>query len=87
MAGGTPTLAAEIGARLRLLRRRAGVTTDALAARVGVNRNSVHNWENGRTSPTAANLLLLARAFGVTPGEILDPVYAVMRFGEGVTDG
>jgi transcriptional regulator with XRE-family HTH domain len=80
-------LALEIGARLRLLRRRADMKAQTLAKRLGVTRHTVWNWERGRSSPDAYNLVLLARAFGVTPGSILDPVYAVLKSQEVNADG
>jgi transcriptional regulator with XRE-family HTH domain len=80
-------LALEIGARLRLLRRRADMKAQTLAKRLGVTRHTVWNWERGRSSPDAYHLVLLARALGVTPGSILDQVYAVLKFEGGKTDG
>lgn len=47
--------------RLREARRRAGLTQNALAARIGVCRSAVAQWERvDGTYPTSANLGLLA---------------------------
>ena len=56
--------------RARLL---AGLTVAEVAARVGVSDGAVKSWEAGRRTPTAATLLRLADALGVTVDDLLDP--------------
>jgi transcriptional regulator with XRE-family HTH domain len=68
-----------LGDRLCDLRTARGLSVGAAAAALGVSRNTVCNWESGRTGPTAAQVLALAAALGMTPGEVLDPVAAALR--------
>ncbi|WP_435109425.1 helix-turn-helix transcriptional regulator [Nocardiopsis synnemataformans] len=51
-----------LGDRIRTARQRARLTQEQLAARVGVGRRTIDNWENGRTSPK--NLVSLEEALG-----------------------
>ncbi|MDO5399385.1 MAG: helix-turn-helix transcriptional regulator [Eubacteriales bacterium] len=56
----------ELGAQIRKLRNEQGLSQDALAERVFVSRQSVSNWETGRTYPDLKSLLLLGETFGVS---------------------
>ena len=58
-------------ARLRELRLKAGLSQEALAARLGVSAQSVSKWENAANWPEAALILPLARLLGVTADELL----------------
>lgn len=57
--------------RLVFFRTEAGLSCGELANLAGVTRAAVSNWEHGRT-PTAANLLRLAKALGIRPGLLID---------------
>lgn len=57
--------------KLRELRKQEGITMAQLAKEIGVSMHSVFRWELGKTSPTAKELVLLARRFNVTPNELL----------------
>ena len=62
-------------AKLRTLRQRAGLSQEALAARLGVSAQSVSKWENAANWPEAALILPLARLLGVSADELLtEPV-------------
>lgn len=50
---------------LRQLRKAAGITQDALAARLGVNRATISKYENGQIEPTLSQLQAIADALGV----------------------
>lgn len=52
-------------------RKRALMSQEALAERVGVSRQAVSKWETGEASPEINKLLLLAQAFGVTTDWLL----------------
>ncbi len=52
-------------------RKRAGLSQEGLAARVGVSRQAVSKWELGEASPDIGKLLALAKAFGVTTDWLL----------------
>lgn len=52
-------------------RKKAGLSQEALAERIGVSRQAISKWETGEASPEVGKLLLLARAFGVTADWLL----------------
>ena len=56
----------ELGGRLALLRRRAGLTQDAVAERLLVRRPTVSSWETGGSEPQGLDLAALADLFGVS---------------------
>ena len=43
----------EIGQRMRALRQGAGLTQDELAERLYVSRQTISNWETGKSYPDA----------------------------------
>ena len=59
------------GARLAVLRGRAGLTQTSLADLVGINQATVSCWENGRYRPSVGVLPKLSRALGCTVEELL----------------
>lgn len=56
----------ELGAQIRKQRSGLGLSQEELAERVFVSRQSVSNWENGKTYPDIKSLLLLSETFGVS---------------------
>lgn len=44
---------------IRAIRQRLGVSQSELAERMGLTRDAVANWENGRNSPNGASEVLL----------------------------
>ena len=62
---------AEIAARLHDLRASHDLTPEALAARLGVNVETVDAWERGEEAPNADHLLALASLYGVTVDSLL----------------
>lgn len=64
-------VAKRIGVRIRACRERAGMTQGELAAAAFVTRQSVGNWENGKTLPDVQSLQLVARTLGTTTDGIL----------------
>ena len=62
---------AEVGRRVRQAREYAGLTQDALAARVSLSRTSVTNIEKGRQKVLLHTLCGLATALGVAPACLL----------------
>lgn len=57
-----------LGSRVRVARRRAGVSQAGLAEMVGVTRSAVANWESSsaRTYPSAQRLQRIAEETGVS---------------------
>ena len=62
----------EFGNRLCDLRRRAGLTQTALAAKVGVTNKAVSKWENGKAKPTTNMLRKLSALYGVSVEQLLE---------------
>ncbi len=58
--------------KLVRLRRRDGLSQEALAEQLGVSRQAVGRWEQGAALPDAAKLLPCARLFSVTTDWLLD---------------
>lgn len=60
-----------VGERVRARREAAGLSQGDLARQVFVARQTVSNWETGKTLPDVQSLLLLARLFGTSVDELL----------------
>ena len=59
------------GDKIAQMRKENNLTQEQLADLLGVSRQSVSKWENGSADPSTANLIALARLYGVDPGELL----------------
>ena len=70
-ARGQAQLAAEFGRRVHAARSAHGLSQEALAQAAGVHRTYVGHIERGETSPTLANLVRIAVALGVDPGDLV----------------
>jgi len=64
-------VATEFGRRVRAARSALGLSQEALAEAAGVHRTYVGHIERGETSPTLANLVRLAVALSVDPGDLV----------------
>lgn len=53
-------------------RKKAGLSQEALAERIGVSRQAISKWETGEAAPEIAKIPLLAREFSVTADWLLD---------------
>ncbi|RMG96334.1 MAG: XRE family transcriptional regulator [Deltaproteobacteria bacterium] len=60
-----------LGDELRRLRRRAGLSQEALAERAGVHAKHVQRIERGRCNPNLSTLVALAAALEVSVGRLL----------------
>ena len=58
--------------RLKTLRARDGLSQEKVARQLGVSRNTVKNWEDGVSEPTASRIKALADMFEVTTDYLLD---------------
>lgn len=56
----------EVGNRIREQREAKGISQDELAQKVFVSRQTVSNWERGKTLPDVQSLLLLSNLFDVS---------------------
>lgn len=65
--------------KLMALRKKAGMSQEELADRLGVSRQAVSRWELGATLPDAPNLLKLSDLFGVSIDYLLRDDYESER--------
>ncbi|MBL6458160.1 helix-turn-helix transcriptional regulator [Belnapia sp. T6] len=67
----TPTATGILGPQLRRLRQARGLTLDALAEAVGLDKGYLSRLERGQKAPSIATLLRLAGSLGVSVAELL----------------
>lgn len=53
------------------LRRKSGLSQEALAEKIGVSRQSISKWETGAATPELEKLKALCSCFGVTLDELI----------------
>lgn len=63
-----------LGEVLKEHRMRCSMTQEFVAEALGVSRQAVSKWENGTSDPSTANLLRLAKLYGVTAEELIRSV-------------
>jgi transcriptional regulator with XRE-family HTH domain len=56
-----------IGERLKLLRRKLGLTQVKFAEKLGRSKRSIQEWESGRNEPSERVLRLIEQTFSVNP--------------------
>ena len=61
--------------KIQSLRKKAGMSQEALAERLGVSRQAVSKWESGASDPSTSNLLALAKLYGVSAEDLLRSVH------------
>jgi transcriptional regulator with XRE-family HTH domain len=61
------------GERLAVLRNEHGLSQEELAARLGVSRQAVSNWERCESMPDTGNLIGLSRLYGIAIDEVIHP--------------
>ena len=61
----------ELGARIRDVRSRFGMTQKGLSSALAVSQHAVWCWESGRMKPTPEHLTALAQVFGVSTDWLL----------------
>lgn len=70
----TSPVSSGLGSRIRVLRKRAGLSQAALAERVGVGRRTIGRWERGVTSPGVSRAAVVARTLRVDLADLLNDV-------------
>lgn len=63
-----------LGEVLRAHRERCKMTQEFVAEKLGVSRQAVSKWEQGRAEPSTTNLVKLARLFGVDAADLMREV-------------
>lgn len=61
----------ELGSRIKKYRSERALSQDELAERVFVSRQTISNWETGKTYPDISSLLLLSEAFCVSLDQLV----------------
>lgn len=61
---------------LRSLRQQKGLSIMDVAEKVGVQRQTVYQWERGETLPTLGNLVLLESVYG---DDLIEAVRGTMK--------
>lgn len=67
------------GEALRACRLEKQLTQEQLSERVDVIRPFISALENGTRQPSLAMIFRLAKALGITPGQLLDPIAEKME--------
>ncbi len=60
-----------LGEKIWRLRERKGLSQEAFAEKVGVSRQTVSNWENGKATPDAYKLKQICEALSVRADDLL----------------
>ena len=63
----------ELGEKIAFCRKRAGLSQEALADRLGLSRQAVSRWETGAAVPDLSKIVELSKLFGVTTDFLLLP--------------
>ena len=63
--------AQKLGRNLKRIRTKKGITQGDIVRTLGMPKSFVSSIENGRTNPTLATIAKLARAIGVSVGELM----------------
>lgn len=61
-----------IGASIKYLRKKHGMTQDILAEKLNISRQAISNWENGKTQPDSDMLYQLSVIFNQSIDEIIN---------------
>lgn len=69
-----PEQAKSLGETLKAHRTSRGFTQEYVAETLGVSRQAVSKWENGTSDPSTANLMALAKLYGLSVDELLKQV-------------
>lgn len=67
---------AEIQISLAAARVNAGLTQEDVAKEFGVSKQTIINWEKGKSVPKIAEIMLLARVYKIPEENIFLPCYS-----------
>jgi len=63
--------AQKLGRNLKRIRKEKGISQGDIVRSIGMDRAFISNIENGKTNPTLATIAKLAKAIGVSVGELM----------------
>lgn len=69
----------ELGTQIKKYRNQHGFSQDELAEKIFVSRQSISNWENGKTYPDIKSLLLLSEVFSVSLDQLVKGDIEIMK--------
>ena len=69
----------ELSGQIKRHRDELGLSQEELAGKIFVTRQSVSNWENGRTYPDLQSLLRLSDLFGISLDELIKGDIEIMK--------
>ena len=58
--------------KLKMLRKNKKLTQSELAKLCGISRNSIVNWETGRSTPKIGDIQRISVIFGISPSELME---------------
>ena len=61
----------KLGQNLKRIRTEKGISQNKIARTLGIDRAFISNIENGKTNPTLATIAKIAKAIGVSVGELM----------------
>ncbi len=61
----------KLGQNLKRIRTRRGISQNALAKKLNIDRSFITNIEGGKTNPTLATIAKLAKSLGVSPKNLV----------------
>ena len=64
-------LSKKFGENMRRIRLEKGMSQGDISPKVGMDRASISNIENGKRNPTLANVEKIAKALGISADELL----------------
>ncbi len=64
--------AQKLGNNLKRIRTKKGISQGDIVRSLGMDRAFISNIENGKTNPTLATIAKLAKAIGVSVGELME---------------
>ncbi|OUP66909.1 hypothetical protein B5F13_02505 [Drancourtella sp. An177] len=70
----------DIGQRLKEARKRAKITQEIAAERIGVSRQTISNWENNRSYPDILYVIDLSRLYDISLDELLKEDEKMMAY-------
>lgn len=61
----------ELSERLQMKRKELGFTQEEIAEKINVSRQTISNWETGRTLPDINSLIMISDVYGISLDELI----------------
>lgn len=73
----------EIGSKIRIARKQAGLKQKELAEKIGVSESRISQYENGSQRPRIDTIQKIAEGLGITPSDLMGPEWFDLQLGAG----